>query len=220
MKNSQEPSLMGLPGELRSIIYRMTLISEDRIELDTTSKNWSGVPLQFLQVCRQIRTEAWDIFWCENRFQVTCIDQHAMPKNDCLLRMGRKTARLIEDIALKVSDDRDNTAELTRFRNLAYFKVQSLVLSHRIQIREEGRNLLYCGIPETSVKLFSPTLANCSLKDLELAQAAINKQAEQYTRNGRVLQHPVPSLRCSESGHHELRLGGLRLLITDADSSA
>ena len=219
MDNIQQSPLLGLPAELRNIIYHMAFIPKERIELNTKSKKWSGIPLQLLHVCQQIRTEAHGIFWSESKFQLTSVDWNKLPKDDCLQKIGRKNARLIQDIALKVFDDRDSILQLIAFGAKAHLMVRGLVLGHRLHIREEARYLLYCGISESSVKLVSPILANCSLEHLERAQEWIDKQLVSENGNGRTLWSPWPKLRWSESGSRNLRIGGIQVSITDADTA-
>ncbi|EMC96951.1 hypothetical protein BAUCODRAFT_48719, partial [Baudoinia panamericana UAMH 10762] len=57
--------LLNLPGELRNYIYRLALVEDDHIKISKNSK-----PLQpgILQVSRQCRKEASDIYYQENIF--------------------------------------------------------------------------------------------------------------------------------------------------------
>ncbi|KAI7535771.1 hypothetical protein KC331_g11853 [Hortaea werneckii] len=59
--------LLTIPGELRNIIYRLVLLSDDRIKIDKRHRKMP--PL--LRTCQQIYAEARSIYFGENSFQVT-----------------------------------------------------------------------------------------------------------------------------------------------------
>lgn len=69
-KNNNPPraSLLGIPGEIRNTIFRMSLVEDHTIRLDS-KKNRLEPGL--LRCCRSIRREAQSIFFEENRFLVT-----------------------------------------------------------------------------------------------------------------------------------------------------
>ncbi|KAI6818822.1 hypothetical protein KC340_g14061 [Hortaea werneckii] len=64
--------LLTIPGELRNIIYRLVLLSEDRIKIDKRHRKMP--PL--LRTCQQIYAEARSIHFGENSFQVTVRHLH------------------------------------------------------------------------------------------------------------------------------------------------
>ncbi|KAK4497865.1 hypothetical protein PRZ48_010520 [Zasmidium cellare] len=73
-----EPTLLGMPPEIRNIIYRYTLLSESMIKVTATSPSQPAL----LRTNRQLRTEALPIFLTENTFKVDAWDmQLSIPSN-------------------------------------------------------------------------------------------------------------------------------------------
>lgn len=65
--------MLGIPGELRNRIYRLTLItSDDHHRIKIVSPNHDQPAL--LKTCRQIRSEALKIFEAENGFAISVIN--------------------------------------------------------------------------------------------------------------------------------------------------
>ena len=63
-------NFFAFPAEIRNNIYEMTLISpNDRIQVTHEFKT-PGL----LSVCRQIRQEAIQIYWLQNKFEVKVVD--------------------------------------------------------------------------------------------------------------------------------------------------
>ncbi|KAI6860594.1 hypothetical protein KC338_g6905 [Hortaea werneckii] len=59
--------LLTIPGELRNVIYRLVLVSEERIKVDKRHRKMP--PL--LRTCQLVYAEARSIYFGENSFQVT-----------------------------------------------------------------------------------------------------------------------------------------------------
>ncbi|KAI7233939.1 hypothetical protein KC330_g5070 [Hortaea werneckii] len=59
--------LLTVPGELRNVIYRLVLLSDERIKIDKTHRKMPPM----LRTCQQIYAEARSIYFGENSFQVT-----------------------------------------------------------------------------------------------------------------------------------------------------
>ncbi|KAK3709932.1 hypothetical protein LTR37_010551 [Vermiconidia calcicola] len=70
-----QPTLLGLPGELRNKIYRNVLLERHAIRFTSTSCQQPSM----LQTCWQIRTEATPIFYEENKFEVEVVDLACAP---------------------------------------------------------------------------------------------------------------------------------------------
>ena len=65
-------SLLGLPGELRNVIYRLALVETDRIVIDAA--NPVAPQPGLLRTYRQLRNESLKIFYRENSFQYVLVD--------------------------------------------------------------------------------------------------------------------------------------------------
>ncbi|KAF2173479.1 hypothetical protein M409DRAFT_15760 [Zasmidium cellare ATCC 36951] len=73
-----EPSLLGIPGELRNIIYRYALLQDTMIKVSPATPSQPSL----LWTTRQIRTEALPIFLAENTFKVDAWDMElTIPSN-------------------------------------------------------------------------------------------------------------------------------------------
>ena len=60
--------LLNLPAEIRILIYREALVSDEAIDIDTTNRRVPGL----LQINRQIRQEARPLYFLENTFDIAC----------------------------------------------------------------------------------------------------------------------------------------------------
>jgi hypothetical protein len=99
---AQSSALLRLPPEIRNVIYRDVLVSKDRIETNDTLKAGRVIAprMQLLQVCHQIRAEAYDIFWGENTFHFTAWDQEFANLWNWTMRIGQMRARLIKNFTI------------------------------------------------------------------------------------------------------------------------
>ena len=103
LQRSQTSSLLKLPPELRNIVYREVLVSEHRIETnDTLEAMRCIVPrMQLLHICREIRGDAYDVFWGENSFHFTARDEEDFANLwNWIIRIGQKRAMLIKNFSI------------------------------------------------------------------------------------------------------------------------
>ncbi len=70
-----KPTLLGLPAELRNTIYEMALLKDDKILVNANPE----VP-GLMRVNRQLREEAGNIFYGQNRFVIDLYDLKIAPQ--------------------------------------------------------------------------------------------------------------------------------------------
>lgn len=112
-------AFLELPAELRNRIYRLTLLSNDRIEIRTPSLQEPGV----LAACRQIRTEAESIFHVENRFQIYFRDYE--PTNLVFWAAKQRAVKARHNVKLEMQfyetdDSAPNWANLMKLLRLSH----------------------------------------------------------------------------------------------------
>lgn len=153
----------------------MVLVAEDPFELAVTKQHCSKLAcrIQLLHLCQQIRNEAHDIFWAENKFQITAEDSIANHPFICLERFGHRQTLLIEHltIAYRVSED-------YRARVLDDFNagMRSNFKIYFYQVELNIRHLIWCGIPVSSIKLVTPPDHDSARSGVEPLLAKIHEE--------------------------------------------
>ncbi|KAF7186355.1 hypothetical protein HII31_12286 [Pseudocercospora fuligena] len=64
--------LLNLAGELKNRVYRMVLLTDDRAPIIVSSRGYEKPAL--LQTCKEVRREAFSIFYYENQFGIEVPD--------------------------------------------------------------------------------------------------------------------------------------------------
>lgn len=190
MEGLRASSFLRLPGELRNILYRMALVFENQIEMNVQSCEFSGVPLQFVHVCQQIRKEAYSILLEENRFQYTLLHWHERSKKSFLKTIGPRKARRILDIAIRLPNGLAHMFIPAQPLVLNVRHIMKLMVYNGTQIHDDACQLFFCGIPITSIKLFSSFLTRCPVEILEHAQVSIDQMS------GRLIPKARGRYRC------------------------
>lgn len=70
------PTFLGIPGEIRNLIYEYCLVEEDDIVIDDNNHSEPGL----LRSCRQVREEASEIFYEDNDFFIRIWDLELKPR--------------------------------------------------------------------------------------------------------------------------------------------
>lgn len=70
--SNQDSPLLSLPAELRNEIYTQVLVGTEDIDISSPTAHTQGA---LLDVCKQIRKEAAEIYYVENSFSLTTDDK-------------------------------------------------------------------------------------------------------------------------------------------------
>ena len=156
---SQPSPFLDLPPELRNAIYREVLISDESIEANLTFRGANpglGMRLGLLQICRQIRDEAHDIFWSENKFRFTVPNYTGRSVDNLLRIMDCRKAGLVSNLTIELQHCHGYRATLERCLVLVTPpSVPAIVVDTTLATLDAYRILTH-GVPASSIKLVQP----------------------------------------------------------------
>ena len=180
-----------------------------------SSFGFSGVPLQLVHLCRQIRAEAYSILLAENSFQFTMVNWYGRLGYSFLDAIGLDKARLIQNIAIRLPSGAEidyHPPRSPKLRRGRVSRLARLVVFSGSQIRDEALQLWSCGIPIASIKFASSFMVNCPMEDLEQAQTAMDRK---FKASMPKAHDSIPQLKQSELDRRTLNFAGLQLTIED-----
>ena len=217
-EKSTKSHLLNLIPELRNAIYGEVLVSdkpfETNPELGDTKRCVSQ--LQLLHVCRQIRTEAYAIFWSENTFRATVREGQDIGRSyKWISRIGPNNAALISRLLIYHYCSEENMLKTGQV--VEYIHINTMSLDF-LRVARNVRRLVVAGVPPGSIRGEVGPPCNASTSVGELFWSIARKLLNGKIRD--VSTESVDEMRCKVLRKHkkvirELRCGRFMFNIED-----
>jgi hypothetical protein len=218
---SQASPLLNLPPELRNIIYREVLVSDEPIEANLSCRGTTtrlGVRQGLLQICRQIHEEAHDIFWSENRFHFTSPNYTVREVDNLLRRVDCRKAAPVTNLTIELQCYYGYQVTLEGYSMLVPPPSHPALMMDTISVILDAYRLLIHGVPASSIKLVQPCMPVPSAPASERFLATIH---EEFNREfEETIRRPVAETHERLMGKRRTRfrditIGNLRLGIKE-----
>jgi hypothetical protein len=157
------------------MIYRKVLVSSEPIETNQRMERKSVMEVQLLQVCRQVRQEAHDIFWSENAFRFTSQDSEMHQEGNLLRTAGAQNAGLIKHFTIDIQQEEEDREDLEFLAQTMSSPIPVNVM-YATSIHEETHRLLQYGVPASSVNLVPPPILEASATNVDRLFARIHQE--------------------------------------------
>ena len=181
------------------MIYRAVLVRDTPFDTGLSHHNTNNLleSMRLLQVCSQIRSEAHDIFWSENHFELKLLPDKENGNNRELWCIDRKSTGYLLGWSKMISKSR---ARLIRSLTLGIGKMPSFSEQTRVWIymnlstlEMQFRTMTRDGVPVASIKAGEPLHLTSETSSIDQANATmanawnrrmslINEQEESSTQ--------------------------------------